>query len=483
MQRFDGYLGAVAGKSFYIKISPFKKSQSKHGGNITFNAFEPYVLIFKKFGLPSFHFEWPLETPFFVKRNPDYFSCPPDIVDLKYLIVETIRNVLSSYENIKKYGLSKIILPKIKNKFLIEWTKKLERFVLIDNYFHFDSSRLKWLKKENALLFKFNRMGHAMDPERGMIWYYKYRYNKTILSRIIFPSQGDKVFKDSKLKSDFDYLQAFMIGTSLDKGGIFTSFLKENGYLSSKLVGKEIDITKFVLENFGSFNKQLFALFSNSDKLFIQDKKEKNRIILYWSKIQESFDGRSNLKITEVKERDFIEEDDVTYIVAHQVLKKNGFIVISLSYPGAQGDRAILSQAGTGRGQSRKYIDIIACYPKKYLNLTENKGMYKLSKVVSDIKKLNFYRSDLSLKKALDNLVEKISPENKGLTVLLSVSFWVPSENTNLKGLPIEKINFFITISPDMKKWKIWTGGNFDIFKYREGEVNLEKTYYIKTNV
>lgn len=222
------------------------------------------------------------------------------------------------------------------------------------------------------------------------------------------------------------------------------------------MVSKEINITKFISDNFNSFNKQLFAIFSNSDKLLIQDKKEKNRIILRWDNIQGIFEGESNIKTTKIKERDFIEEDDITYIVAHQVLKKNGFKIISLSYPGAQGDRAILPQAGTGRGQSRKYIDIVACYPGKYLDLTENKGSYKLPEVVLDIEKLNFYRSDLGFKQALNNLIEKISPENKGLPILLSVSFWVPNEDTNLKGLPIEKINFFITISPDRKNWKIW---------------------------
>jgi len=181
-----------------------------------------------------------------------------------------------------------------------------------------------------------------------------------------------------------------------------------------------------------------------------------------------------------LKERDFIEEDDITYIVAHQVLRKNGFSIISLSYPGAQGDRAILPQAGTGRSQPRKFIDIIACYPKKCLDITENKGSYKLPEVVADIEKLNFYKSNLHFKQALDTLVEDISPESKGLPLLLSVSFWVPSENTNLKNLPIEKINFFVTISPDRKRWKIWTGGNLDIFKYKEGYVNLEKTYCVE---
>lgn len=480
LQRFDGYLGAVAGGCFYVKISPFKKSQSQHGGNTNFDTFEPYALIYKKFGLPSFHFEWPLETPIFVKRDPEYFSCPPPIEDFNYLIIETIKCVLADYEKVKAGGLSRCVLPKLKDKKINAWLKKLSEHVFQDNSSSFNSSRLKWLSKEKALLFKFNRMGHAMDPERGMIWYYKHRYDKPIISRIIFPSAGDLVFQKNKLKNNYDYLKSFIVGTSLDKEGKFTKYLiNKNFLISSKLVSNEIDITGFLSENFEFLNKQLFAIFSNSIKVIIQDTNGNNRIILTWKNDFNILNQKSNVKITKIKERNFIEEDDITYVVSHQVLKKNGFKIISLSYPGAQGDRAILPQAGSGRGQSRKYIDIVACYPDKYLDLTENKGSYRLPEVSKDIEKLNFYKSDINFKQALNNLVEKISPENKGLPILLSVSFWVPSNQTNLNGLPIEKINFFVTISPDMKKWKIWTGGNLDVFKYKEGNVKLEKTYCI----
>lgn len=480
LQRFDGHLGAVAGGCFYVKISPFKKSQSQHGGNTNFDTVEPYALIYKKFGLPSFHFEWPLETSIFVKRNPQYFACPPPIEDFNYLIIETIKYVLVDYEKVKAGGLCRYVLPKLKDKKINAWLKKLSEHVFQDDNSSFHSSRLKWLSKEKAFLFKFNRMGHAMDPERGMIWYYKYRYDKPIISRIIFPSAGDLIFQENKLKNNYDYLKSFIIGTRLDKGGKFTEYLIDKNFIiSSRLVSNKIDITSFLSENFKFLNKQLFAIFSNSIKVIIQDTNGNNRIILTWKNDFIIFDQKANIKITKIKERNFIEEDDVTYIVSHQVLKKNGFKIISLSYPGAQGDRAILPQAGTGRGQSRKYIDIVACYPDKYLNLTESKGPYRLPEISRDIEKLNFYRSDIHFRQAIHNLVEKISPENKRLSILLSVSFWVPSSQTNLKGLPIEKINFFVTVSPNIKKWKIWTGGNLDVFKYKEGNVKLEKTYCI----
>ncbi|KKT68026.1 MAG: hypothetical protein UW64_C0031G0005 [Microgenomates group bacterium GW2011_GWC1_44_37] len=426
LQRFDGYLGAVAGKCFYVKISPFKESQSRHGGNTGFDTFEPYALIYKKFGLPSFHFEWPLETPAFVKRDPEYFSCPPPIHDFAYLITETIMCIISDDEKVRRVGLSKSVLPLlIKNKNINTWLLRLSTHILFDNSSSLRSSRLKWLEGEKVLLFKFNRMGHAMDPERGMIWYYRYRYDKPIISRMIFPSTGDEVFNNIKLLNNYDYLRCFAIGTGLDKDGKFSSFLNKKKILdATDKLSMKIDISDFLKENFELLNKQLYAIFSNSSGIFIQDKSENTRVALSWKNDLGILNQVSNTQKTKICERNFIEEDDITYIVAHQVLKKNQFKIISLSYPGAQGDRAILPQAGSGRGQSRKYIDIVACYPNKFLDLTENKGSYKLSEVSKDIEKLNFYRSDDSFITALNNLVDKISPESKGLPILLSVSFW-----------------------------------------------------------
>ena len=376
--------------------------------------------------------------------------------------------------------VNSIISKLEKNEKLKEWINKLKQYKLEDIYKKYNSSRIKWLPKEETILFKFNRMGHAMDPERGMIWYYRYRHNKPIISRIIFPSTGDKVFKNKKLRDDYDYLKAFELGTGLEKGGKFTDFLKKKNYLKGlRLIQQDLNITEFLDQNFYFLNKQLTAIFYNSNKLLIQDKREINRVILSWENKFDLFNIETNLKVIFTKERDFIKEDDVTYIIAHQVLEKNGFKIISLSYPGAQGDRAILPQPGAGRKQQRKYIDIVACYPEKYLDLMENKGSFHLSEVTLDIEKLNKYRSDNNFKHALDNLVEKVSPKNKGLPILLSVSFWISNKNTNLKGLPINEINFFVTISPDIKRWKIWTGGDLNVFKYKEGEINLEKTYCV----
>lgn len=480
LQRFDGCLAAVYGKSLYIKISPFKKSLSEHGGNINFDHIEPYALIYKKFKILSFHFEWPLKDNFFVDRDIDYPSCPTTLNNFNFLLEKVISGVISDYEQIKNNGISDYVLDKIKESaFLMQWIEKIKNYKLLNDFDKFNSSRLKWDRDKKIFIFKFNRMGHSMDPERGMIWYYRLRYNKRIDSRMIFPTTGDSVFKKYKLKNNQDYLNAFIDGSGINKGGIFTKFLIENKYLvNDKLVKNEINITNFLKENIYLLNKPIFAIFFNSEKFLLQDKEEKNRIIFFRDN-KVVLDRKDNIYSKNIiKLRDFFSEDDVTYIVSHQILKKNGFNIISLSYPGAQGDRAILPENGSGRKQKREYIDIIASYGDEFINIGESKGKFSPSKVKEDIEKLSFYREDKH-RKALTRLLENISPQNIDSTLLLSVNFWL-SKKSDLKSVPINKIDFFVTLSSDMKSWKIWTGGDLNIFKYKEGKLDLEDTFYLE---
>lgn len=481
LQRFDGHLGAAAGNCFYIKISPNKQSAREHGGNIHFNTLEPYVLIYKRFKLPSFFFDWPLRNDGLIKRDLEYLSCPPQNKNLEFLIIQTIQIIEKNFTQIDKKRLSEIVIPALKqNKILSRWLQVLQTTCLPQTYQQYHSARIAWSQKKDVLYFKFNRMGHAMDPERGMIWFFKYRCNKPIISKIIFPSTGDSVFQKIILKNNIDYLNAFIIGMGMNTNNCFTNFLIKKQYLKNKqLVKNTINLTEYLQQYSDILNKPLFAIFANSQSFLIQDKTGKTRIKLYWHYKFELFKLKPNFTPAHIIQKNFLSEDDITYIVAHQVLKPNGFKLLSVSYPGAQGDRAILPQAGTGRQQQRKYIDIIACYPKKYIDLTENKGEYVLNAIKRDIDKLYAYKTDINLKKALNHLVYKISPQYFELPLLLSVGFWLKNAKTDLKGLSIHKLNFFIIITPDRKKWKIWTGGNLNIFKKKEGDVNLEKTYYI----
>lgn len=489
LQRFDGYLGAVAGNCYYIKISPFKESVSAHGGRTDLDISEYFALILQHFEILSFHFEWPLKTSTLLQRDEIFLSCPPPIEDFNKLVKNILSTIskksddINSSEDLIKYTDTEII----NLDFVKRWKHELEQYKLSPIYTKYNSSRISWQQGHkdfgNHLLFKFNRMGHAMDPERGLIWYLKYRHNKKIVSRIIFPSTSDKIFKKIKLRNDFDYLNAFIRGTGLNKNGFFINFLYSKGYLkNNNLTNNLIDITEFLENYFYILNKPLFAIFANSEAFLIQDKNENTRITLKWSYKIDPFKVSDGLRSSLLKIRDELNEDDVTYIVVHKVLQPNGFKIVNISYPGAQSDYAILPESGTGRTQKREFIDIIATLPEKYIDLTESKGKFNSQDISKDIQKLNKYLSDENYELALRTLVESIEPSSKNLPLIISVAFWsIPG--SDLKSIPLNEIDFFVIVTPDMKKWKIWRGGNLDIFSKLEGETELEETYIVDKKI
>ncbi len=91
--------------------------------------------------------------------------------------------------------------------------------------------------------------------------------------------------------------------------------------------------------------------------------------------------------VTKLFAKTEITEDDVTYVVANRVFPENNFEVLSVSYPGAQGDLAILT--GSGRSVKRKYFDVIGVKnssdEEKLLLLVEAKGKRQPSTIQPDV--------------------------------------------------------------------------------------------------
>src|SRR5208337_1028652 len=104
-----------------------------------------------------------------------------------------------------------------------------------------------------------------------------------------------------------------------------------------------------------------------------------------------------------IQKRTHLDEDDVTYISVHNVLRQNGYKIVAVSYPGAQGDRVALAQEGTGRAQPRRYIDIISYLPKSHSALQENKGLFSANSIQSEIEELAKYKTNKKYKTSIAN--------------------------------------------------------------------------------
>jgi len=437
LQRVDALASAVENNCLYIKISSTKKkSPLDHGGNINFDYLKPYRLMFHKTGVLSFHIEWPLysNSKTFLKTDPTYFSCPPNLPEIEEIFSLLFNADKFSKEWAKNFSCYLVKnKAKIKNNKLRGWLRLVDQPIRTKQEFLITSSTRTNIKDSNTLELKFNRFGHAMDPERGMLVFYGKIFQK-IISKMIFTDNKKTWYKDIPqeekihsyirkygLKLPKDFLYAFLHGTGLHKYSYFKRITEEAKTAKAPF---KLNINKFVQEHYFQFTKPLRSIFRYSNSLAIYNKAGQEQVVLVWNNktLPQSY-LLSKYSITPITEKQTLDEDDITYVVAHQVLKPNGFKILSISYPGAQGDRAILPEYGKGRGQQRKYIDIIAILPKKVLDLTENKGAFSKRNMEKDANKLRLYKKNKIYEEALRKMIKDVMGLKEQLPIILSLGF------------------------------------------------------------
>lgn len=495
LQRFDGMLAAAKNNCVYVKISPTEKeSPYEHGGKVEFDYVKPYRLIYSKYKKPYFHFEWECNEKGVVKTDPEFLSCPEKIDEFEILLQAIVEHIV--VDGYSDEWIDKLSASLQKYEYFQEWLSALREKLEFD-VSDLNTSRTRWIKKDpflctEVLEVKLNRFGHAMDPERGMLAYYG-TLVENVVSKMIFSKLTNAWYKDipkereigqivqGGLKDTYDYLLCFALGSGLYKNKDFMNIIRK--YRKCRERNIRIDLTKFVQTHFCELSKPLKTIFSYSRLFVIEDDSGERRVTFVWQPVEESRAYKNYPKVTPITKRKWLDEDDVTYVVVHNILKPNGYKIIAVSYPGAQGDRRILIQAGTGRRQPRKYIDIISFLPEKATNLEENKGIFNATELQKDIEELVLYKTDNSYRQGLKNFLEIYAPEAIGIPVKIGVGFWAnKSFNiSSIKDLNIDELDYFVYITRDRKQWKIWRTGKDDMFSITSGEVSLPKTYEIVT--
>lgn len=480
LQRFDGLVASAENDCLYVKISPLKKiSPSEHGGNIEFDYVKPYALIFQKFKQISFHFDWKVDKNGFVEVDKEYPSCPNRIGDFEKLvsiIILTAMNV--SYSQY----VTQVTEELLEYKSFKEWKKTLTSYEIRENT-QLNTSRTRWLADKNALELKINRFGHAMDPERGMLSFYGTLMR--VIPKMLLTAKTDAWYKDipkeseiaahikrSGLKSAYDYLYCFMLGSGLHNNKDFFTLTQK--YKNDKSMSLEIDISKFVKKNFPQINKAVRTIFRYSNTFYLIDESLLPRVILKWREPPPSKEFDKYPKITSISDVSSLDEDSVTYITIHNVLKKNKFRILAASYPGAQADRVILIQPGTGRRQERKYVDIIAYLPSRNMtSLQENKGAFGVSAIQKDIDKLSKYKTNKDYRSALASFQKRFEGTVAEPLIKIGVGFWSNPNFTisKIKDLDLKVLDYFVYITRDMKTWKIWKTGKGNMFSMMDGKV------------
>jgi len=492
LQRFDGLIAAAENNCIYAKISPINKhSQNQHGGNIDFDYIGPFSLIYKKYKSMFYHFDWKCNDKGIVIVDDTYLSCPKEIKGFNNFMASLITFITKSKFNQEKW-IKEFENYIQNNESFTEWKDKLEKFNL-PNLKNFNTSRTEWIDSKKEFILKLNRFGHAMDPERGMLAYYGTRYDKTV-SKMLFSEHNNAWYKDtpketeidgyietSGLKNGYDYLYCFMLGSGLHNNKDFRELVFN--FKNNKDKELNVQLTEFLNKNYHSLNKAMRTIFRNSIYFYIVDEKNNLRVKFTWKEFNKEEDYSKLPDTTNIKDRKYFDEDDVTYITVHNILKKNGYKIIAVSYPGAQADRVVLVAPGTGRRQQRRYIDIISFLPKKYTNLQENKGKYSPSQIQKEINELSKYKTEDDYKNAINSFIDRF--ENTApKTIKIGVGFWANTRFSvsNLKELDIRRLDYFIYITPDMNEWSIWSTGKGDMFKITRGTVEIPKTFEVIRN-
>ena len=496
LQRFDGMVAAAKNNCIYVKISPTKKeSPYEHGGRVEFDYTQPFRLIHSRYSKPYFHFEWECDDKGVVDTNPEYLSCPKQIQEFETLLRVIVREITRNGYSQDWIDVTCNALQK--SVYFSEWLDKLRSASQVD-ISTLDSSRTRWIRRDplldsEAFEVKLNRFGHAMDPERGMLAYYG-TLTSNVISKMVFSTLTDAWYKDipkeeqirllisNGLTSVYDFLYSFALGSGLHANVEFMSIIvKYEKYTKNHVM---IDLTEFVQRNFINLSKPLKTIFSYSKLFFIEDDSGQRRVVFRWKPYQELLAYENYPKVTPILERMTLDEDDVTYIVVHNILKPNGYKIVAVSYPGAQGDRRILVQAGTGRRQPREYIDIISFLPKKVTSLEENVGVYTRRDVQENIDELSLYKEEPAYINGLRNFQKALAPESVGTAIKIGVGFWASNNFTtsHVEKLNLKELDYFVYVTRDRKQWKIWRTGEDNMFKVTSGTVNIPRTYDVQVS-
>lgn len=494
LQRFDGLVAAAKNNCIYAKVSPTsKQSPSAHGGNIEFDYAGPFSLIYKRFKKLFFHFEWECDSKGVVKVNANHVSCPEKIREFELLLRALLSEIITN--GYTDEWIDEAMKTLKDEPYFAKWLGRLETTPDID-ITKLNTSRTRWINRDNvinsgALELKLNRFGHAMDPERGMLAYYGVIGEK-IISKMMFDRENDAWYKDipkeveiknyirlNGLVTPYDFLYCFALGSGLHENTEFMDIVRRYENTSSASI--ILNLTNFIKNHFFELSKPLRTIFGYSVLFVIENTNGERKVIFKWQPYEEPKLFEDYVGIAQIAERTTLEEDDATYIAIHNILRPNGYRIIAASYPGAQADRVILVEPGTGRRQKRKYLDIICYLPDKTTNLQENKGAYHASEVQEDVKELSKYKTEKTYQQGLKNFLERYAPESLKGVVKIGVGFWANRNFTllDIKSLDLKELDYFIYITNDRKKWNIWRTGKDDMFSITNGEVSIPKTYKV----
>mgnify|MGYP001157105333 CR=1 FL=1 len=475
LQRADNLVVCNEANCFFVKVSPTEKisvtAGNNFGGDTKFSFLEPYALLWQKKGDLAFHINWEVdsEDPSILEKNAKYMSIPKNLGSWKNIFLKVVK-YLEPLEKLD-FDWKKCCTERLTDSETKSWKSELSSYKIKEDPADFNSSRTKWVKdcdlfKKNYLEINF-RMGHAMDPSRGMMTYYTFLHlsrdsvlskfkmdltRKTWYAEVSQEKEITNLIHQSESFSKEDALKCFILGLNLPNGDEILRLLKTEG-------SEVINISKYIKNNYEHLNNSIKTLmkFSFATKL----EHENFNIYIVYGPLYED-DHKTGINITEIQKAKRLSEDIISYGFIHNTNFFDGKTLCGVSYPGAQSDIMILPDPELGKAQRRIAIDIIA-YDDNYLYLCEVKD--QISKIKDDKEKLEKFIKDKKFSNAAKEFTRRYELGNKELKLCLC--FAVNSKEKLIEWIndtELENIDFICAFIPNEEKHIIWTEGKYDSY-------------------
>lgn len=136
----------------------------------------------------------------------------------------------------------------------------------------------------------------------------------------------------------------------------------------------------------------------------------------------------------------------------------------------------MLIEKGKGREQKRQYIDVIAYYNDNTI-LHENKPNCDKNGIQRDIDKLNKYKTEKAYIDSVCDFNSKFNPTTTSSIIKIGVGF-IANQKLDTQ-FDLQELDYFVYITSDKKRWKVWETGSETIFSINQGDVMLPQIYSI----
>ena len=429
LQRFDSIVAASYSQIPILKVQAKRSSGADHGGQQNFDRQSSHKVGALMLNTPVIQVKWDTsDDALFAVREPDHKACPDEACSSR---LTEVFSVLA--DNPKNPAA--LILKGRTGSDLIDNQMRTALEPVEEPPEEKRGKSTRFYLKDKRWNLKFNRWTHAMDPERGMCWYLR-AFKGALLHGLIHD-------KDARTSADAAKAFCGNLGIKATKAQLETL---------AKQADRGADITELLEAS--ELNRPGIAIVWNCSSFDVCNREGEILLSLKWkSRIGLGFKlpckkGKSTALTPFTK----VEEDDVTFAVANDVLPKNAFEVFAVSYPGAQGDFALVE--GKGRKAIRTYVDVISTKKdgakRIIVNLTESKGKCSPAVLAKDAAKVLQWRNPGD---KLKLLLSRMRLDNKSL-VIAGVAYPKKANETPSVFEGMSSLDYVVMY--DGAQWCVW---------------------------